>query len=122
MLGVPVGNTSILVVDDESAVLRTTELILQSAGYTVSTATSAGDAIQLLQSRHFDFLLLDCIPSRDWVVLEAKRLNPGLRAAVCTGDSETTELPLVDIVLHKPLPPLVLLKEIGALLCLSKAA
>ena len=113
---------SLLCVDDEPAVLRTTELILRSAAYTVSTAATAADAVRLLKSQHFDLLLLDCIPERGWVVQEAKRVNPDMRVAICTGDTELVELPLVDIVFHKPISPPVLLRKIAELISLSKAA
>ncbi len=113
---------ALLIVDDEPAVLRTTELILQTQGYSVSVAATAHDAFLLLKSHHFDLLLLDCIPDRGWVVDEAKRANPDIRVAVCTGDTEVSDLPSVEIVLHKPVPPPVLLKTIGKLLSVARAA
>jgi CheY-like chemotaxis protein len=115
------GNFRVLCVDDEPVILRTTELILRSKGYTVSGAANAGDAFQLLKSKYFDLLLLDCIRDRRWVVQEAKRVNPNMRVAVHTGDLEVRDLPDVDVVLHKPLSPLDLLTTI-ANLCMSQSA
>lgn len=112
----------LLVVDDELAVLRTIELILQRAGYSVSTAATADDASRLLKSIHFGLVLLDCLPDYARLIEEAKGLNPNVRIVVCTGNPTVSDLPLADIVLHKPIPPPVLLTEIANLLFVSKAA
>ena len=113
---------SVLCVDDEPMVLRTTEMILRNVGYAVSTAANASDAFQLLKTEQFNLLLLDCIPDRGWVVQEAKRVNPNIRVVVFTGDRELGELPLVDIVLHKPALPRDLIKKIAKLLATPAAA
>ena len=113
---------SILLVDDEWAVLGTLELILGGAGYSVSTAANADDASRLLNLRDFDLILLDCIPGHEKLVQEAKDLNANMRVAVCTGDPGVIDLWPADIVLHKPTPPPVLLTIVAGLLRGSKAA
>ena len=107
---------AILCVDDTPAVLHTTELILRAANYTVSTAAIAGDALRLLRSKHFDLILLDCIPEHQSVVQEAKRVNPDVSVVVFTGNPALRDVPLVDRVLCKPVPPPALLDEIAELL------
>ena len=113
--------SAVLVVDEERRVLQTTESTLRTAGYSVSSATNAFDAFHLLRSHHYDLLLLDCIRDWVWVVQQAKRANPNTRIAVCTDDFELEQLPLVDIVFHKPVSPLWLLRKIAQLLCIQKA-
>lgn len=49
----------ILLVDDESAILRTFRYCLEDAGYNVSTAGSAAQAEALLLRQVFDLCFLD---------------------------------------------------------------
>ncbi len=50
---------SILVIDDDQEVNRSLELVLQTLGYSTSTATSGDQGIELLNSRVFDLVLCD---------------------------------------------------------------
>jgi two-component system response regulator AtoC len=50
---------SVLVIDDDHEVNRSLELVLQTLGYTTSTATSGDQGIELLNSRVFDLVLCD---------------------------------------------------------------
>jgi len=109
------GNSSVLLVDNEPAVLRTTELILQISGYTVSTAENAENACKLLQALRFDLLLLDSIPNYEWLVKYARRASPQIRIVALTGNCEIDVLPEAELVLHKPLSPHVLLKTVANL-------
>jgi DNA-binding response OmpR family regulator len=52
-------NDTILVVDDEAKLARSLALILQRAGYVVSTAATATDGLQLLQAGAYDLVFLD---------------------------------------------------------------
>jgi len=113
---------SLLCVDDESVVLHKTKSILQRAGHIVFTASTVADAFSLIKTHHFDLLLLDCVPDRGWLTLEAKRINPSIRVALCTGDTDGGDLPLVDAVFHKLVSPPVLLQKISELLPASPAA
>jgi DNA-binding response OmpR family regulator len=114
--------TSILCIDDEPAVLLTRKIVLETAGYLVSTTSTAHDGLRLVKAFRFDILLLDCIPDWQLLAAEAKRVNPGMAITVCTGDRELTEAPFVDMVIHKPLPPTLLLKSLRGLLALPIAA
>ena len=54
----PSGYT-IALVDDDPDYLEATRLLLESEGHTVLTAIDGGDALQLLQKKSVDLLLLD---------------------------------------------------------------
>ncbi len=115
---------AVLCVDDELTVLRTTELVLQSAGYEVSTATTVGDACRFLSSHHFDLLLLDCIPGFAWVLQTARRTDRSMPIAICTGDGDVSlsDFRLVDVVIPKPISPPALLRDIAELVSTAGAA
>ena len=113
---------SLLCVDDESMVLHQTKLLLQTAGHVVFTAATVADAFALIKAHHFDLLLLDCVPDRGWLTVEAKRINPSVRVAIYTGDTECRDLPWVDAVFHKPVSSPVLLRKISELLAALPAA
>ncbi len=57
------GNETILLVEDEAAILAMTTTLLEHLGYTVITATTPGEAIQWAENRDkkFDLLLTDLI-------------------------------------------------------------
>src|SRR5690348_10914774 len=80
---------TILIVDDDEQVLIDLERLLEDQGYDTTTAWSGREALQLLQSKSFDFVLLDgdlpdlsreelmrqaqqCSKSY-WIVLQAQR-------------------------------------------------
>jgi CheY-like chemotaxis protein len=50
---------TILIVDDDEQVLIELERLLEDQGYNTTTAWSGREALQRLQSRSFDFVLLD---------------------------------------------------------------
>ncbi len=51
--------TSILIVDDEANLRRSLALILQKAGFHITSASSGQEAIQFLQSNSYDLTFLD---------------------------------------------------------------
>jgi len=53
------GKASILIVDDDDGMARTTAMILRRKGYAVSTAESGSDALELVQQKPFDIIFLD---------------------------------------------------------------
>ncbi|MEN0105222.1 MAG: sigma-54-dependent response regulator transcription factor AlgB [Pseudomonas sp.] len=80
----------ILLVDDESAILRTFRYCLEDEGYTVATATSAQQADTLLQRQVFDLCLLDLRLGEDngLDVLAQMRLQaPWMRVIIVTAHS-----------------------------------
>ena len=52
---------SVLIVDDDGAILRTFTRILQRAGFTTETADSGKEALEKIQARNFDVALIDII-------------------------------------------------------------
>ncbi|MCB9546868.1 MAG: sigma-54-dependent Fis family transcriptional regulator [Myxococcales bacterium] len=59
---------SILVVDDEKNIRRTLALVLEGEGFTVTDAGTAEEALDLLERRRFDMLMLDvCLPGMDGI-------------------------------------------------------
>lgn len=114
------GKFSILLIDDEPVLLRTTEQILRASGYTASVAADADAASRLIGGVRFDLVLLDCIPERELVIDQAQSAKPTIPVVLLTGDPQVDQLPGVQLVLHKPVPPPVLLATIASLLQSSK--
>jgi two-component system NtrC family sensor kinase len=57
---------TILVVDDDSKVLQVTGMALEKEGYSVRTASTALEALQIMQQDSTDLILLDvCLPDGD---------------------------------------------------------
>jgi DNA-binding response OmpR family regulator len=109
-------NPTILCVDDEAAILSTTRLILEQAGYTVITAPDISAAVAAAGSHSVDLVLLDCLPNRQALIEAAQRANPKVRFLVCTGDASRLDPANEFEVLQKPVPPRVLLHRLAALL------
>jgi DNA-binding NtrC family response regulator len=64
---------NILIVDDDRVVLSSCKRILESEGYAVSLTTSAKEAVQMLEEKKFDLLLVDVImPEYDGMYLIGK--------------------------------------------------
>jgi DNA-binding response OmpR family regulator len=78
---------TILVVDDEKNLRHTLALILKRAGYFVTTAGSANEALQNLQSGPFDLMFLDLkMPDVDGLTLlpELRENYPGMPVVILT--------------------------------------
>lgn len=68
----------ILVVDDEKDILRALEFILSREGYSVTTAVSGEEAIELLKKEEFDLVLTDLrMPGMDG--MEVLEKNPSTK-------------------------------------------
>jgi two-component system response regulator RegA len=52
---------SVLVVDDDKAILRTFSRILQKAGFSTETADNGKEALEKIQTRTYDIALIDMI-------------------------------------------------------------
>jgi len=70
----------ILVVDDQQEILDVTSMVLESAGYDVTVASSGGEALGRLGRELFDLVLLDInMPQMDgWEVLRLIRADEAL--------------------------------------------
>lgn len=84
-LGSPSSNATVLVVDDDSSVLKEYGTLVESAGYTVVLAEDGARAIKILQSQDIDLVLLDLnMPRMSGLetFLGAMHVRPGIRAVV----------------------------------------
>ncbi len=114
---------SILLVDDELAVLLTLKAVLESQGFEVETARSAREAVDKLSSRSYHMVISDLRMETDSAghdVVQAARLQPYNPAVALL-----TAYPSADLasksggaqnVLVKPMNTRVLLRQIEALL------
>jgi DNA-binding response OmpR family regulator len=78
---------TILVVDGERNLRTTLALILQDAGYSVTTAANAKDALQCLKNTAYDLLFLDIqLPDTDGLVFlfTIRNVYPNLPLLVLT--------------------------------------
>jgi two-component system, cell cycle sensor histidine kinase and response regulator CckA len=88
-----VGKVSVLVVDDQELVLRSTRRLLRSAGFDVITASSGESALELIASlgpdQSIDVLLTDIVmPKMSGVELATEvrtRTNPPMPIIYCSG-------------------------------------
>ena len=83
---------TVLLVDDEPAVLGLGQEILKTLGYAVLTARTPGEALQLAQSRRIDLLVTDVImPDMTGRHLadSIADLQPGIRCLFVSGYSAT---------------------------------
>ena len=69
---------SVLVVDDEPSILLSLEFLMEQEGYDVHTATDGDEALQAIQGKLPDLILLDVMmPKRDgFEVCQTIRANP----------------------------------------------
>jgi NADH:ubiquinone oxidoreductase subunit E len=104
---------NILVVDDEQIVLRSCERILSPEGYSVDTATSAKDALSLLDRNLYDLIITDIkMPEMDGIefMRQVRAKNPDINIVVITGYPsqesirEALSLRIIDY-LPKPFSP-----------------
>src|SRR5690606_29925150 len=77
----PRRNATVLFVDDEEAILRMAQRVLDRAGHRTITASRGAQALQLLQSEPIDAVVLDStLPDADGNTIAAKmrELVPGI--------------------------------------------
>jgi PAS domain S-box-containing protein len=93
---------SVLVVDDEEAVLDVVRRFLQIAGHRVSVAGSGHEALELLaDGLSVDLVILDLMMPREDVSATFQRLRqrrPGVPVLLCTGLADAAPAP--DLLLH----------------------
>ena len=120
----PSGRETILVVDDEVALLDLTEDILINYGYTVLRAENAEQALEILKSQPVDLLFSDVImPGMDGYQLanEVEKCYPKIKIQMTSGFSDEHDINLINDELHqqrlhKPFSSEQLLKRIRKLL------
>jgi DNA-binding NtrC family response regulator len=77
----------ILVVDDEKDICRALNILLSEEGYSVTTASSGEEAVELIKKKDFDIVLTDLkMEKMDGIALleEAKRLSPNTQVILMT--------------------------------------
>lgn len=83
-------NNSILIIDDEAFLRTTLAVILQRAGYSVSTASGGEEALHILLDHKFDLVFLDLkMPGMDGMELlpEIRLLDPKLPVLILTANA-----------------------------------
>ena len=107
----PTRSIRILVVEDEQQLARMASLVLSQRGHQVTVAASGGEALQLLEERHFDLVISDLGlgPGKNgWDLAEAVRRHwPNTHFVLVTGWGAAIDLAEarargVDRVIAKP--------------------
>ena len=103
---------SLLIVDDETNVALTLQMVFEREGYAVCTANSCAGALKLLDNGHlFDAVITDLNMEKENIGLEvaraALRLHPKPAVVLCTGyasvDNSAAALQMkVDYLATKP--------------------
>jgi DNA-binding response OmpR family regulator len=117
-------NYSILIIDDEPNLRHSLGLILQRAGYTITTASNATEAIQLLQAGAYDLTFLDIkLPDQNGIQLlpQIKDLYPEMPVLILTAHATLdTAIGAVRLgardYLLKPIDPENILTRVQAIL------
>ena len=115
----------ILCVDDEPNVVNLKCAILEHAGHTATPATSAREAIELLQNQEFDAVVTDWrlgSASGHSVVMAAKHhgSTPVVVVSGYVGEAYQAAKPLADLYLEKPANPEELVTIVNELLKASE--
>ena len=108
---------TVLVVDDDKAILRTFSRILQRAGYVAETAENGKEALEKIRARSYDGALIDVIlGDSKWLDLLPKigECSPKTVRVMITGaDSAEKRIEAfangADAFLTKPVDPVALL-------------
>ncbi|MGD2069619.1 MAG: response regulator [Gemmatimonadota bacterium] len=108
---------SVLVADDEAAIVRVLTRFLERSGHTVHGAATAADALELVEATSFDVVLVDAnMPGDGRTVLRAfrGRSDHPERMFLMTGDlaEDVDDLPPGVLHLQKPFDFGVLLERI----------
>jgi len=117
------GNETILIVDDETALLFAAAEILKQAGYQVISCGSSEEALNLLGNNAFALLLSDVVmPNMGGFELadKAKEINPGMKIQLMSGfaarPNDQQAHPLSHTILSKPYTPEGLLRKVRGIL------
>jgi CheY-like chemotaxis protein len=114
------GHPSILCVDDSEEILLICQTVLEADGYQVLTASSAPQALELLQMHSVDAAVIDnLMPGMNGIALaqEIKKLASDVRVILFSSLERPDEsVPFIDSYLSKGQGPLALRKLIGLLL------
>ena len=116
----------ILCIDDEPAALRLRAQILERAGNSVVTATTADDGLKRFQADQFDLVVSDHVLGRGTgtqLAADMRRLKPEVPILILSGTSEIPQdIGHADAFLSKLEGPKVFLEKVTDLLARSKAS
>jgi two-component system, OmpR family, response regulator MprA len=87
----PTRERRVLVVDDDATIAATFSAILRGEGYEVATAGTGAEAIQLVQERAFDLIVLDLVmPGMDGLTTlrRLRVLDPRAAVIILAADVE----------------------------------
>lgn len=119
---------SILIIDDEPNLRRSLGLILQRAGYKITAASTASEALQLLQAGAYDLAFLDLkLPDQNGIQLlpKIKNLYPDMPVLILTAHATLdTAIGAVRLgardYLVKPIDPETILSRVDSVLSEQK--
>jgi DNA-binding response OmpR family regulator len=108
---------SVLVIDDDRAILRTFSRILKKAGFSTETADSGKEALEKIQTQNYDIALIDMIlgdsNGLDLLSKIEKRSPKTMKIMITGADSEEKRSEAckngADAYLTKPVNPETLL-------------
>jgi len=121
-------NHSILIIDDEPNLRRSLSMILQRAGYTVTSASNATEALHLLQAGAYDLTFLDIkLPDQNGIQLlpQIKELYPEMPILILTAHATLdTAIGAVRLgardYLLKPIDPEAIIERVHCILSEQK--
>ena len=109
----PLGKGVILFIDDEEAIVRVAQRMLERLGYQAVLCTSSLAALETFRQapQHFDLVITDqTMPhlTGEALAYELRRLRPDIPIILCTGfshtiDAEKAQAQGIDVFLMKPL-------------------
>lgn len=120
---------NVLVVDDESVVLKSCERILEPEGYGVRTTTSPGEALTMLESDAYDLVITDMMmPEMDGIefMRQVRKITPDMNIVLITGYpsqesiKEALGLRIIDY-LPKPFSPSLLMEVVTGAIALKQS-
>ncbi len=111
----------ILCIDDEPHVVTLKSAILEAAGHTVTTATSAHEAIEKLKTNTYDAVVTDWRlgDANGRAVVQAAKSHSTMPVVVVSGyvaEAFQAAEPLADLYLEKPVNPEELVTIVNELL------
>lgn len=98
------GSESLLIVDDEPAMVKIASKMLKKQGYKIFTANSGLEALSILESETIDLIVTDVImPNMDGYELAAKAqaLFPDIKIQIVTGFSDAQHEHNENKILHR---------------------
>jgi DNA-binding NtrC family response regulator len=84
---------NILLVDDDQLILKTMALSVKNKGYSVTTACSGEEAIDILSKQHIDLVITDLVMEQVGgieVLSKAKKLDSEIMVIILTGYGDIT--------------------------------